>query len=228
MATTYSDRGTASVEATGSIAEAGGGIAVIVLAIVGLATAGAAPFPAIAVTVLGAAMLTEGAAIATEYVRVLNAASESATSTQAGYGMTTEIIIGGAVLVLGILSLVGVAAATLTTVAVITAGALMVVSAPVMVQLNELRHQHDGMSEQAHDLLRASSASVSGLQILAGLTAIVLGVIALSRGAAMGGGAVIGGGAAMNLPLISLLVLGAALTFNGTALTGSIMKLIQR
>jgi hypothetical protein len=56
------------------------------------------------------------------------------------------------------------------------------------------------------------------MQILAGLAAIVLGILDLT-------GATIGAGA---LTLVALLILGAALTFNGTALTGSVYKIFSR
>lgn len=228
MATTYTERGFASAEATGTIAEAAGGIAVMVLAIIGLARAEAAPLTSIGILVLGAALLAEGTAVAGEYMQAIKDTSATRVDVQAGTGMTMEIFIGGAVLVLGILSLIGVSATSLAPVAVIAAGALMLVSAPTMLQLNEIRRQSDGVSEQAQSLMRASAASVSGIQILTGLTAIVLGILALATGGTAVAGVASTGQEAAHLTLVALLVLGAALTFNGTALTGSVMRMINR
>lgn len=228
MATTYTERGFASAEATGTIAEAAGGIAVMVLAIIGLARAEAAPLTSIGILVLGAALLAEGTAVAGEYMQAIKDTSATPVDVQAGTGMTMEIFIGGAVLVLGILSLIGVSATSLAPVAVIAAGALMLVSAPTMLQLNEIRRQSDGVSEQAQSLMRASAASVSGIQILTGLTAIVLGILALATGGTAVAGVASTGQEAAHLTLVALLVLGAALTFNGTALTGSVMRMINR
>jgi hypothetical protein len=132
--------------------------------------------------------------------------------------MMMELMIGAAILVLGILGLIGVAPAILAPVAVIVAGALLLVSAPVMMQLVEIRRVLEGTAEPAQSLLRASASGVSGMQILAGLAAIVLGILDLT-------GATIGAGA---LTLVALLILGAALTFNGTALTGSVYKIFSR
>ncbi|HVZ92520.1 MAG TPA: hypothetical protein VG843_12790 [Rhizomicrobium sp.] len=216
MATTYTERTGVTAATTGSIADAAGGIAVIVLSIIGLGRATPGPLMSIAVIVLGAAFLAEGGAVIGEYTQLLNRTVGAVADS--GAGMMMELMIGAAILVLGILGLIGVAPAILAPVAVIVAGALLLVSAPVMMQLVEIRRVLEGTAEPAQSLLRASASGVSGMQILAGLAAIVLGILDLT-------GATIGAGA---LTLVALLILGAALTFNGTALTGSVYKIFSR
>lgn len=128
MAITYNERDVARIEAGGSIAEAVGGIAVGVLAIISLAeTTPSAVLTSIATIVLGVVLLAEGGTIAAEFSRLIGIRVESGPegSLEAG-GLTLELFAGIALVVLGILALIGVATEVLIACAVIVAGAALI------------------------------------------------------------------------------------------------------
>ncbi len=94
----------------------------------------------------------------------------------------------------------------------------MVVAAGGMQRLNAIRMQTaTGMSQVTQQVTHAASANAASAEALAGITGIVLGIVALSVPAY---GAV--------LTLIGLLVLGAALAMNGATLTGRVARLFSR
>jgi hypothetical protein len=71
MSTTYNEKTFLEIETTGSVIEAATGVAVIVLAIIGLERADTGFMTSITGIVLGAALLAEGGAIAAEYSKLL-------------------------------------------------------------------------------------------------------------------------------------------------------------
>lgn len=218
MATTYTERDVTRVEATGSIVEAAGGIAVVILSIIALSRATSLTLPPIAVIILGAAMLAEGGTIATEFSRLLSMASGGLlNASEIGGGMTTEIFIGVAVLVLGVLALVGIGTGTLVPVAVIATGGMMLLTAGGVHRMNQIRIQSGGATEPAQGLMMAAGSGAAGFQVLAAIAAIVLGILALSSAVH-----------AMTFALVGLLVLGAAIAMSDTALTGSLTRFLTR
>jgi hypothetical protein len=219
MATVYTERDVARVEATGSLVEAAGGIAVAVLSIIALSRMGAtATLPSIAVIILGAALLAEGGTIATEFSRMLSIATGGAMNTvEIGGGMTTEIFIGAGVLVLGVLALIGISPLILLPVAVIATGGMMLLTAGGVHRMNQIRIERGGTPENAQSLILAAGSGAAAFQILAAIAAIVLGILALSSAANT-----------MTFTLVGLLILGASIVLSGTALTGSMMRLLTR
>lgn len=221
MATTYADRDLARVETTGSIVEAAGGIAVIVLSIIGLTRADAGALTSIAVIILGAAMLAEGGSIATEFSRLLNL-NGALSGVEMGGGMLSEIVVGAGILVLGVLSLLGVSTVTLVPVAVLAGGALLLISAPSVQRMNEVRLEATSMPVAGQQLMRTAGSAAAGLQVLAGLAAIVLGILALTTT-----GTATTGREGM-FALIGLLVLGASMLISASTVTGNMMRIFHR
>lgn len=219
MATVYTERDVARVEATGSLVEAAGGIAVIVLSIIALSrTGGSATLPSIAVIILGAALLAEGGTIATEFSRLLAMVTGGAmNAVDLGGGIATEIFVGASVLVLGVLALIGISPMTLISVAVIATGGMMLLTAGGVHRMNHIRVQTGGTPEIAQSLILAAGSGAAAFQILAAIAAIVLGILALTSAAVT-----------MAFTLVGLLVLGAAIVLSGTALTGSLMRVLAR
>lgn len=224
------ERGAIQVETTGSITEAAGGIAVVVLSIIGLTRADNGFLMAIAAIVLGVAILAQGGTVAAEFSKLLSSAAGAATTgaattgtaTMAGAGgiefggMTIEFLAGGAAIVLGVLALIGIHTDVLVAAAVITAGGALVLSAGSLQRMNDVQMQAAGLPELTRKLSQAAFSSTSGAQALAGVAAVVLGVLALS------------GVSPAALTLVGLLVLGAAVAVSGAALTGRIAGALNR
>jgi hypothetical protein len=222
------ERGAIQVETTGSITEAAGGIAVVVLSIIGLARADNGFLMAIAAIVLGVAILAQGGTVAAEFSKLLSsigaatpgpATTGTATMGAGGVefgGMTMEFLAGGAAIVLGVLALIGIHTDILVAAAVITAGGALILSAGSLQRMSDVQMQAAGLPELTRKLSQAAFSSTSGAQALAGIAAVVLGILALS---AVSAGA---------LTLVGLLVLGAAVAVSGAALTGRIARALNR
>jgi hypothetical protein len=214
MAMTEDTRSMLATESGGSIVEAAGGVAVIVLAIIGLARGGGF-LTAIAMIVLGIALLAEGGSIAAQFSRLLSAVTGGAVGAmELGSGMTAEILAGGAAIVLGILGLVGLHPMVLLPAAVIAVGGSLVMTSSAVERLNQIKLQAAGLSEIAQKVAQTAVSGAIGTQVLAGVAAVVLGILAL-----------VSQDYAATLTLVGLLVLGAAMTLTGTALAGRFLRM---
>jgi len=122
-------------------------------------------------------------------------------------------LVGIAGVVLGILTLLGNAVVTLTAVAVIAFGAALVLTANAVRELQLFRPIR-GMT--GSEMIAGEMASGSaGVQLLAGLTAIVLGILAVSG---------------TNPPILilsALIVLGATVLLSGSTLSGMVMSFMR-
>jgi hypothetical protein len=219
---TYGEKRTeaTSLTLTGTIAEAAGSIAVIVLSIIGLAQSSAsATIVAVTVIVMGAALLAEGGALASEFSRLATVNGDAAAADTQISGMSLQVTGGGVALVLGILALLNVATETLLAVALIMVGGVMLLTAGTIPQLRQIRAQTAGASEIVQMIGRSAMSGLAGAQLLCGLAAIVLGILALSAADVA---------LARTLVLSGLLVVGGAMTIGVTAMSGNMMRFFTR
>jgi hypothetical protein len=218
LSTAESPRRTYAVEAGGAATESMGGVAVVVLAILALAGVLRPVLTDIAGIVFGAAFIIEGAALAARHTAIMDQIGESRTDQlEMGGGMTVELVAGVAAIALGILSLVGLVPAILMPALVITGGAALILSAGAVQRLNDIRAEAFGVSPTARAMARAAVSSAAAGQVLAGLGAVALGILAL-----------VGVGDPAILTTVGLLVLGGAITLSGTALSGKMLSLFRR
>jgi len=201
---------TAEVVFGGSMAEAVVGAAAVVLAILGLANIWPGYMASIATIAIGAALLFQGAAVASRY-------SDLARRTGAsdiGGGVTAEILGGATGIALGVLALLGIMPATLTPVAIIVFGGALLIGSAATSRLNALDTSR--MSERAREVSRSAIEMASGTEVLIGIAAIVLGILALL------------GMAPRTLVLIGLLALGATVLFSGSAISSRMVNIFRR
>jgi hypothetical protein len=209
---------TAEVASGGSLAVACCGIAAIVLTIVGLA--GTFPFTlcAIAVIVAGAGLILEGSATGARFAKLLGEVSDSSfSSAELGGGVTAEFAAGASAVVLGILALIGIVPSVLMAVAAIVAGAALLLGASTSASLNSLaletRFRTHEMARRVAGTMVSGSA---GMQVLIGLAAIILGIVGLASHLDL------------VLILVSFLVIGAALTICGLAVSAKMLQVTRR
>jgi hypothetical protein len=203
----------------GGLADAIGGLATIVLAIVALAGVHPDIILPISVIVFGAALLIQGGTLVSEYESIISPTGTASVSPEQFSlgGLSTLFLVGVAGIVLGILALLGIAAPTLTAISVIAFGAALLLSSNAVRHLSTLQaasaaESPRGGAELLADEMASGSSSV---QMLAGLAAIVLGVLAVA-------------GVNQNiLTLAALIVLGSAIILTGSALTGLIMGFMR-
>lgn len=210
MSMTYSSSTASSdVASYGGFVDALGGIATVVLAIIGLAGVKPEVLVSIATVVFGAALLIQGGAMLTEFATTDGTPEDSASS---GGGLSALFLVGFAGIVLGVLALLGVHSGILTSVAAIAFGGALVISSTAVWQLLTSRSvaaRFQSRSPMLRIMASEVAAGSSGLQAMAGLAVIVLGILAVA------------GIFTQGLTLIAFLVAGAAIVLTGSSLSGT-------
>jgi len=222
MSSAYTQSSAAPAEAAayGGIADAIGGIATIVLAIIALAGVHPEVILPIAVIVFGAALLIQGGTMLSEYASIIfPAGSTYPASEQFGMGsLSTLFLVGVSGIVLGILALLGINFTILCAIAVIAFGSALLLSSNSVRNLYMLQQSvsTSGAPRAGTELLAGEMASGSaGVQMLAGLAAIVLGILAV-----IGIDPII-------LTLVALIVLGGTVILTGSALSGLVIGFMR-
>lgn len=221
MAMSVSGSMTRDTAAYGGFADAVGGLATIVLAIIGLAGVKAESLAAIAVIVFGVALLVEGGTLASEMASIVFPAGGRAASmeTFGGGGLSAHFLAGAAGIILGVLALVGIQPAILVSVAVIAFGVAMALSSSAVWRLHEMKRAAltaEATSMSGTEILANEMAvESSGALTLAGLAAIVLGILAVA------------GVQAAVLSLVALIALGATLVLTGSSLSATVVSFMR-
>lgn len=215
MTSTYSETSAATtVSSYGGFADAFGGIATIVLAIVALAGINAAVMVPIAVIVFGAALLIQGGTLLSEHARIMVPADAGEFN---GGNLSAVFLVGASGIVLGVLALLGIAATTLSAVAIIAFGAALVMTSNSVRELHVARRTiaRAGVHNASEFVASEMASGSAGVQLLAGLTAVVLGILAV---------------AGTNPPILilsALIVVGATVLLSGSALSGMVMGFMR-
>lgn len=217
MSMTYSSSGVSGEAASyGGFVDALGGIATIVLAIIGLSGVKPEILVSIATVVFGAALLIQGGAMLTEYAQIEITPDNGAKAS--GGGLSALFLVGVAGIVLGVLALLGVHAAALTAVSVIAFGAALMISSSAVWQLLTSRSvaaRFQARSPMLRVVASEVAAGSAAMQAMAGLAVIVLGILAVS------------GVMTEGLTLIALLVAGAAIVLTGSTLSGTMIGFMR-
>jgi hypothetical protein len=160
--------------------EAIGGIAAVVLAIIGLA-GGLRPYvAAIAVILIGASLLLESGTLAASYRRLLLQLEGSAAGTpQLGGTMSIECLAGFTGIVLGILALLGVSAGALIATAVIVFGCAFMLNSGSLMRLHSLWADRFFSQTQSREVANEAVATGAAGHLMIGLAAVVLGILAV-------------------------------------------------
>jgi len=198
---------------TESLPELVAGLAVVVLTILGLASVSPAFLVEIATIVFGVGLLLYGSATLSEVGRVfVNSGSSSAGAAGVASGWSIILLAGVAGIVLGILALLGVSSIQLVAIAVIAFGAALLISSNANMRLRILAGAGTNTDAAIEKLVRDTAADTAGLQTMTGLSAIVLGILALS------------GFAPTTLVLIALLGLGCFATLSSAFIAGAFAR----
>lgn len=189
----------------GSVMEAIGGIAAVVLAILGLVGILQTDMAAIGVILIGASLLFEGGTMAASYRRLLSSLEgSSAGSGDFGGVVTLEFLTGFGGIVLGILALLGISTWTLISTAAIVFGCAFLLNSSAIMRLHSQYASGFYTQEQSREVAREAVSAGAGGHMLIGLAAIVLGILAL-----LNINAVV-------LNLVALLALGVSVMLSGS------------
>jgi hypothetical protein len=200
---------TTTETSSGLFAEAVGGIATIVLAILGLSGVSPDYLLAIATIVFGAALIIEGTSIVADYTHILSHSSGVIPPHVGTSGISAVFLAGVGGIILGVLALLGLYPATLSSAAIIVYGSALLFSSLAAASLHALKSRIAGDPTMVDSLFETA-----GVKVLAGVAAIVLGILAAA------------GTLALKLDLIALLVLGAGMLATGNGLNNAMSSFI--
>lgn len=205
---------TAHAVAGGSIGEALAGAGAAVLALLGLGGILPLTLAAIATIVVGAALLMEGGGVAARYSDLLAETIDEPWAGRAafGTGVAAETVGGIAGVILGVLALLTVAPVILMGSAAVVFGAALLLGSSATARLSGLAFAAAHPSPMTERLSRDAVLAAAGGQVLVGIAAVTLGILAII------------GVAAPVLVLVALLALGASTLINGTAVGGRMMR----
>lgn len=211
------DRTVTELIAGGSAAEAVVGFAGIILAIIGLAGIEPLYMVSIATICVGAALAFEGGALAAQHGHMVAESMTGAhwNNRSLSTGMSAEFMGGVATIVLGILSLIGIAPAVLCAVAAIVVGGALVLGSSATHYMNSFGAfslPHGMMRELAREAVNCAA----GAQVLCGIAAVVLGIIALA------------GTETRVLTLVALLIVSCSVAISGGAVSARMGRLFSR
>ncbi|HLI23238.1 MAG TPA: hypothetical protein VKV32_19085 [Stellaceae bacterium] len=162
------------------LTESVGAIAIIVLSVIGLAGTAEGAMLAIATIVIGASILMQGANTVSEYAELFVAEEAGMVKPGAiGGGITLEFLAGGAGVVLGILGLLTPVTVVLSAAALVVFGGTLLLSAGATVRASSIQSDSAGMSVVTQSVMRQATSVSAGAQIMIGVGAIVLGILAL-------------------------------------------------
>lgn len=211
--------------AYGGLADAVGGVATIVLAVVGLAGVHGPMMAAIATIVFGIALLIQGGTMLSEFAAIYSPPGVKGAASADQFGgasLSILFLVGAGGIVLGVLALLGIEPAVLTPIASIAFGTALVLTSNSVWHLFALRRASTKGETQTSEnigreiLASDMAAGSAGIQALAGLAVIVLGILAVA-----------GNRADLTLNLIALLTLGGTVVLTGGSLSATVLGLMR-
>jgi hypothetical protein len=199
----------------GSLTEALGGGGAVVLAILGLAGVMPGYMAPIAVIAIGVALLAQGSAAAARWSTLVaqTRSFDWSSRSELGSGLSAELFGGGAGIVLGILSLLSIMPWVLIPVSLLVFGGTLLVGSGTTVDLGTMAGP--GTYDQFGRVTREVSMAASGTQVLVGVGAIVLGILALV------------GVDPLILSLVGLLAIGASILLAGSAVSSRMLGMLR-
>ncbi len=194
----------------GSIVQTIGGIGALGLGILGIAGVAAQVLDSIAPIAAGGALLIGGTALTARYSRLFPDTKSPKTRRSMLRGLTFQTLVGVGAIALGILALVGVSSMTLIEISAIALGTGLLFASRASVRLDSLliRNELESGESVSHNTMFVASSA----EIVAGLGAIALGILALS------------GVGPLPLTLISMIGVGTAALVGGGWLIGVVFN----
>lgn len=182
------------------------GLIAIVLVILAFFGVARSTMAALTTIVLGIGLLSQGMALSkrrNELRADLLAAGETKAAESVGTGMTVEIIAGTIGIILGVIALFSGAVHSLVSLSVIAFGVALITGGPLTTRLDDVNIAHAREEGVPLESSRKVVRTASGIEVLLGIVAVVLGILAL-----------IAFSPGMTVPLIGLVLVGAAVAFS--------------
>jgi hypothetical protein len=206
------EKKTAEVIFGGSVVEGFVAAGAAVLAIIALTGGFPELLLSISIIALGVALMFEGAAIS---LRLYNLLSETARNrfsmAELGLGTTAETIAGVFSAALGVLAILQIHPMFLIPAAIVVVGASLVLGAGTNAKINAIKIRKVEEHPFAQEITRQIVWAATEIQVLSGVGAITLGILALS------------GVAPVVLSLVAILAMAASILLSGTAISSRML-----
>jgi hypothetical protein len=210
---------TAELVGTSTMFEAFVAAGAVVLAIIGLAGLMPHLLMAVGTILIGAAILLQGAAVSARYHKLIREYAEPGLmgweDPDGGVGLSAESLAGLAGIVLGILALIGFDPVTLCAVALIAFGAAELLGSAATSRNNATVFGRRDFGDSTQRVISEAVHVSAGGQILAGLGAVVLGILSLL------------GFLPTTLALIGVLAIGCSLLITGSAIGARALGIVR-
>ncbi|HWD59068.1 MAG TPA: hypothetical protein VG308_12350 [Stellaceae bacterium] len=193
-------------EPVGLFTEGAAGIAAIVLSIIALAGVSSVALAAVATIVIGVGLMVQGFNTAAENMRLPLAGGVA----EFGGEVMVECLGGGAGIVLGVLALIGLGSGPLLSAALIVFGGALLLSGALATR-SRLAVPAPGAAQA---IAAPGSAATGSVELLLGVTAVVLGILSLTLTAAH----------TATLLLVGFIVVGAALLIVSATFGAALMR----
>jgi hypothetical protein len=204
----------ADAEPVGLLTEGAAGIAAIVLAVIALAGVSTGALASITTIIIGVALMVQAFNTAAEVGKAHSASASDAAPTAVdlsmGFGGEIMIYIAAGLtgIILGILGLVGIHTGYLLAAALIVFGAALILSSATANQAVTI-----GTGFGSRPQVNHSAGAVSGLEVMIGFAAIVLGILSLVLASTS------------VLILVGFIAVGAALLMVSASFSGAVARL---
>ena len=186
-------------------AEALVGLGALALAIIGLAHVYPWLLASVATIALGAAFVFEAGDVGRRFSYLAREEQTTSSEISGGWGGATAGFLGGCTgIALGVLAILNIVPHTLIPVAIVVYGACLVMDSGTLANLSELESARFGIRGIPQEIARESASSLSGIQVLVGLGAVTLGILAIIRIVPE------------TLSLVDLLAIGASVLMSGS------------
>jgi len=207
------DRVTQGMLAGGSTLETLGGLAAVIVSVVGFSEQ-PVQMCAIATIAIGIALLSQGASIMARWQRMTHELEGTKPDrTELVEGVSTEVFGGSVGIVLGVIALVGIKPMVLLPVAAIVFGGSLLLGGAAQPDLVYLAPERN--PRYARATFSAIQTS-GGIMVLVGVAAAVLGILGL-----------LDVGPPLSFALVSMLSIGFSLLLTGGALTARFMRHVR-
>jgi hypothetical protein len=203
------EEATVEIVTGGEMIDALAGLAVVALAILGLA--GLAPqwLASVAMIAVGVALVSLGMATVARYAGV---ATEPGAGTELGGGVGVELLGGVVAIVLGLLALLDVSRLNVLGAAIIVVGGALLLGGSVLRRLDVATVS----TARGQRAMREAILATAAVQALVGISGVALGILALTT--------------ATNpevLILVALLAYGGAILLSSVGVTGRVLSLVR-
>jgi hypothetical protein len=202
---------------SGSVVGMVAGALAVILAIIGLSGVHSLGMVAVSVIVVGLALLVESGIMGAEYSNLLaHVGKDNITRMEVGAGLGVEGVAGVVAVIFGVLALSGVNPGAMVAIGTLLLGVGVMFASRLHDRIRSMRIDPTVERDEMDRVTRELLGTATGAQVLVGLGAVILAILALV------------GFAPITLTLVAVLAIGASILIGGAMLGSHFWFLFRR